>query len=157
MNIPGNRRKIPGHRNNIYGIIPGNKSSNSSRSFSGDKPDNSSGNKTGTLSENENVALLNLNTNDCQSGILHRGDCLSNKKKCQQIKSTNCPKMQLAKQSSSSAAVASWGLCRQDDAIVGNFHQGDPNLFDVDSVGKQCTCNAIVALCELPNLYFRFN
>ena len=24
------------------------------------------------------------------------------------------------------------------------------NIFDVDSIGKQCTCNAILALCELP-------
>ena len=44
-------------------------------------------------------------------------------------------------------------VCSQnstDSTILGNFHQGDLNIFDVDSLGKQCTCNAILALCELP-------
>ena len=39
-----------------------------------------------------------------------------------------------------------------DHAVLGHFHQGDLNLFDVDSLGKQCTCNALLALCQLPLL-----
>ena len=39
-----------------------------------------------------------------------------------------------------------------DRAVLGHFHQGDLNLFDVDSLGKQCTCNALLALCQLPLL-----
>ena len=37
-----------------------------------------------------------------------------------------------------------------DHAVLGHFHQGDLNLFDVDSLGKQC--NALLALCQLPLL-----
>ena len=34
--------------------------------------------------------------------------------------------------------------------ICGNFHQGDSNRFSILSVGKQCVCNAMIALCILP-------
>ena len=42
--------------------------------------------------------------------------------------------------------------CEIDRAVLGHFHQGDISLFDVDSLGKQCTCNALLALCQLPQL-----
>ena len=35
--------------------------------------------------------------------------------------------------------------------VQGNFHQG-ATMFSLDSAGKQCTCNALVAACILPNI-----
>ena len=37
-------------------------------------------------------------------------------------------------------------------ATAGNFHQGDLIRFHPDSAGKQCTCNALISLCCLPNV-----
>ena len=39
-----------------------------------------------------------------------------------------------------------------NSAIIGNFHQGDINKFGNNSVGKQCTCNALISL-----LWFTFS
>ncbi len=36
--------------------------------------------------------------------------------------------------------------------IAGNFHQGDKIQFSPESVGKQCACNALMAICTLPVL-----
>ena len=36
--------------------------------------------------------------------------------------------------------------------IRGNFHQGDMQLFSIESAGRQCSCNALVMLCTIENL-----
>ena len=38
------------------------------------------------------------------------------------------------------------------ECISGNFHQGSANVFQETSAGKQCTSNALLALCKLPNM-----
>ena len=37
--------------------------------------------------------------------------------------------------------------------IKGNFHQGNLQLFDAESAGRQCSCNVIVMLCTVENLF----
>ncbi len=36
-------------------------------------------------------------------------------------------------------------------AVKGSFNQTQSDLFSGNSIGKQCTANAIVALCSLPS------
>ena len=36
------------------------------------------------------------------------------------------------------------------NAICGTFHQGSSEVFPGRSVGNQCTCNGLIALCVLP-------
>ena len=37
-----------------------------------------------------------------------------------------------------------------NSSITGNFQQGDSSRFGPDSIGKQCACNALISLCDLP-------
>ena len=37
--------------------------------------------------------------------------------------------------------------------IRGNFHQGNLQLFDAESAGRQCSCNALVTLCTVENIF----
>ena len=37
--------------------------------------------------------------------------------------------------------------------IRGNFHQGNLQLFDAESVGRQCSCNVLVMLCTVENIF----
>ena len=37
--------------------------------------------------------------------------------------------------------------------IRGNFHQGNLQLFDAESAGRQCSCNVLVMLCTVENIF----
>ena len=37
--------------------------------------------------------------------------------------------------------------------IRGNFHQGNLELFDAESAGRQCSCNVLVMLCIVENIF----
>ena len=37
--------------------------------------------------------------------------------------------------------------------IRGNFHQGNLELFDAESAGRQCSCNVLVMLCTVENIF----
>ena len=37
--------------------------------------------------------------------------------------------------------------------IRGKFHQGDSQIFSTESVGRQCSCNALVMLCTIHNVF----
>ena len=37
--------------------------------------------------------------------------------------------------------------------IRGNFHQGDLTVFSAESAGRQCSCNALVTLCMIENIF----
>ena len=37
--------------------------------------------------------------------------------------------------------------------IKGSFHQGDLRLFSAQSAGRQCSCNSLVMLCTVENIF----
>ena len=37
--------------------------------------------------------------------------------------------------------------------IRGNFHQGNLELFDAESAGRQCPCNVLAMLCTIENIF----
>ena len=37
--------------------------------------------------------------------------------------------------------------------IRGNFHQGNLELFDAESAGRQCSCNVLAMLCTIENIF----